>query len=123
MLVLVIKLAREMFDYLVPPKRETKVIKSRLLLQKVARYLGYGFETGIDDLDNYYYLPSNSNYDEVNDLTGAFKKLKGTSEGIPSVRDNGYDCLTMFNNFKNLFNAKFQVIEGVLQFRNADDPY
>ena len=122
-LVLLIKLARELFDYLVPPKRETKTIKTRLLLEKVADYLGYGFETGITDLDNYYYIPSNSNYDEVDNLTGAFKKLKGTEEGIPSIRDNGYDCLSMFNHLKNLFNAKFQVIEGVLQFRNEDDPY
>ena len=122
-LVLLIKLARELFDYLVPPKRETKTIKTRLLLEKVASYLGYGFETGITDLDNYYYIPSNSNYDEVDNLTGAFKKLKGTEEGIPSIRDNGYDCLSMFNHLKNLFNAKFQVIEGVLQFRNEDDPY
>ena len=122
-LVLIINLARQLFDYLVPPKRETKVIKTRLLLEKVANYLGYGFETGITDLDNYYYLPSNSNYDEVDDLTGAFKKLKGTSEGIPSIRDAGYDCLSMFNYLKTLFNAKFQVIEGVLQFRTAEDPY
>ena len=123
MLVLIINLARQMFDYLVPPKRETKTIKTRLLLEKVASYLGYGFETGITDLDNYYYLPSNSNYDEVDDLTGAFKKLKGTSEGIPSINDAGYDCLSMFNYLKTLFNAKFQVIEGVLQFRTAEDPY
>jgi len=122
-LVLIIKLARELFDYLVPPKRETKTIKTRLLLEKVANYLGYGFETGITDLDNYYYIPSNANYDDVDNITGAFKRLKGTSEGIPSIRDNGYDCLSMFNNLKNLFNAKFQVIEGVLQFRNEDDPY
>ncbi len=123
MLVLIINLARQMFDYLVPPKRETKTIKTRLLLEKVASYLGYGFETGINDLDNYYYLPSNSNYDEVDDLTGAFKKLKGPSEGIPNVSDAGYDCLSMFNYLKTLFNAKFQVIEGVLQFRTAEDPY
>ena len=122
-LVLIINLAKQLFDYLVPPKRETKVIKSRLLLEKVAKYLGYGFETGVTDLDNYFYLPSNSNYDEVDPLTGAFKKLKGTSEGIPSVNDSGYDCLTMLNNFKRLFNAKFQVIDGVMQFRTADDPY
>ena len=29
----------------------------------------------------------------------------------------------MLNNFKRLFNAKFQVIDGVMQFRTADDPY
>ena len=48
MLVLIINLARQMFDYLVPPKRETKTIKTRLLLEKVASYLGYGFhEDGV----------------------------------------------------------------------------
>ena len=123
LLNLILTLARDLFDYLVPPKRETKVIQTRKLLEKVANYLGYDFETGITDLDNYYFLPSNSNFDETDPITGAFKKLKGTSKGIPSIRDNGYSCLDMFDILKRLFNAKYQVIEGTLQFRTEEDPY
>ena len=77
LIALILKLARELFDSLVPPKRQTKVIKERKLLEKVANYLGYQFQTGITDLDNHYYLPSNKNFDEADELTGFIKKARG----------------------------------------------
>ena len=122
-LALIIKLAKELFQAFVPPKRKTKVITERKLLEKVANYLGYSFETGISDLDNNYYLPSNKNFDEPNPLTGFIQTPQGTDLGIPNSTDAGFVCLDMFRILKDKYNAKYQIINGVLHFRTDSDPY
>lgn len=120
---LLLKLTQDVINTIYPPKRKTKVIKLGKLLSKVATYLGYQFQTGISDLDTLYYLPSNNNLDEPDPITGFIQLYRGTDKGIPSVQDTTYSCLDLFNAVKDVFNAKYQVVNGVLHFRNVDDPF
>ena len=123
MLAILLKLASDLANTLIPPKRKGKAITERKLLEKVANYLGYSFQTGIANLNDNYYIPSNKNYDTQDSLTG-FLKLQGKiTSGIPSSTDYGFVCLEMFTFLKNKYNAKYQVIDGVLQFRQEEDPY
>ena len=121
-LLAVIELTSDLFQMLISLRRTHKTISLRLLLEKVCTHLGYGFESDITELDKYYYLPSNNNLDDLDD-EGFISITKGTQSGIPNITDNGYLCSEMFANIKEMFYARFAIIDNTVHFRNVDSDY
>lgn len=115
-------LAIQMIETFFPPKRKAKVLKLGTALSKVAEFLGFGFETGIEDLDTVFYLPSNPRQDDI-DLLGFISVTHGPPVGIPHVKDFGYSVIEMFGLCEDLFAAKIAIVDGVIHFRNIDDPF
>lgn len=120
--VAVTGLINDLVQTFISPLREHKVISLHALLSKTAEHLGYAFETDIEELESFFFLPSNNNLDQFDDQ-GFIKKTQGTKTGLPHVSDNGYLCSEMFENVKKMFNAKLAIERGTLQFRNADSSY
>ena len=100
---------RATLNLVLPIPKKNKGITFRKALTKVATFLGYGFNTTIQDID-LIYLPSKT--DEKNLTTG-----------LPQSSDYEYNCLNMFERAKDLFQAKFAIVDGVLQFHNITNPY
>ena len=121
-LLAVIELSRKLFDTLLPPKREHLAIPLRTLLKSVCTHFGYNFISPINFLDEVLFLPSNPNSDEKT-FGGFISVTKGTQSGIPNVFDYGYKCDELFTIAKNLFNAKFSIVNGEVHFRSKNDPY
>lgn len=119
----VYELAEAMFNRYLPPKRVSKAMSFRKAIDKMFGYLGYSVETNISDLDTLYYLPSNKNFDEIDNKTGIFKKTKGTLKGIPSTEDFGYRCLDFYELVKKLFNPKIVVTGKVVMIYNEFDDF
>jgi hypothetical protein len=122
LLLAVIELGNNLISTFISPLREHKVIKVKTLIEKVCSALNYGFETDISDLEDLYYLPSNPRLDNTNS-SGFISATRGTPTGIPNSADYGYNVSEMFQLVKDLFNAKYQLIDGVVQFRNVDSSY
>lgn len=121
-LAAVLSLGKNLINQLIPPKRETKCLSYKTALEKVANYLGYSLFTNISELSQWFYLPSNQNYDEE-DALGFLKKVQGTSSGIPSTSDYGYNCLDFFELVKKQFSAKYSIINNAIYFINEFDEF
>ncbi len=122
LLILIIDFGIDLFNILVQPQRTHKAIPLRTLLEKTCEYIGYSFETTIDDLDNLTYLPSNQNVDGFG-LKNVFTKVGTITEGIPHPRDAGYTCSELFEICRDLFNARFAISGTTIQFHTESAPY
>lgn len=121
-IVLLVELGRQMINAFVPPIRKHKGALLKTLLEKVATQLGYGFNTSIDDLDYFVYLPSNINTDEY-ELGGFLSKAGVIEEGIPNATDYGYLGSEIFDLAKKLFNGRYSVVNNIIQFHTELSPY
>lgn len=122
MLAAVINLANNLFASMISPIRKHKGIKLEKLLSKVSQHLGYGFETDIADLTQIVYIPANTQIDKFGN-DGFISIPRGTKKGIPAESDEGYRCIDMFNILMKAFNARFAIVDGVVQFRHVDSDY
>ncbi|MFA5234184.1 MAG: hypothetical protein WC390_07275 [Sulfurimonas sp.] len=121
-LTAVMELGKNLINQFIPPKRETKCLNFNTAITKIVQYLGYSFYSNITDLSQAYYLPSNQNYDE-DDNFGFLKKVHGTETGIPNISDYGYNCLDFFELAKNLFSAKYAIINNTIYLINEFDNF
>lgn len=110
----ILNLVRNIFNLFNPPTRTHKGMSIKLMLEKVCNFLGYSFNTTIKELDSVYYLPSNLNFDEL-DNKGFIKKVEGIKKGIPNVNDYGFVCSDLFFLAKQLFNGKYAVLNNTIE--------
>ena len=122
LLAAITELGKTLLEILIPKERKHKTLNLNTALRNVCRHLGYGFSTGISEMKDVYYLPSNPNLDET--TAGGFISItRGTQSGIPANSDYGYICEDMFQLCKDLFNAKIAIVNGVVHLRSKNDPY
>lgn len=122
LLVALLKIGGEILNAFLPIPRTHKAIRLRKLLEVAAAYAGYSFDTDIDDLDHLVYLPSNTSVDQPN--AAGFLGIPGTiKKGIPNSSDYGYTVAEVFALCKDMFNARFAVLNGVLQLRSKNSPF
>lgn len=122
LLVLVVDFGIDLFNILVQPQRTHKGILLKTLLSKACQYIGYQFETTVEDLDNVVYLPSNQNVDQFG-LKGVLTQVATITEGIPNPADIGYTCNELFEICRNTFNARFAIVGNTVQFHTESSPY
>lgn len=122
LLVLIIDFGIDLFNIIVQPQRTHRGITFRTLLEKACEYVGYNFETTVEDLNNLVYLPSNQNVDEFG-LKNVFTQIGTITEGIPNAGDVGYTCTEMFQIARELFNARFAIVGNTVQFHTESSPY
>jgi hypothetical protein len=121
-LILLINLATDLFNLIIQPKRTHKCISFYKLLQKTCEYIGLRFNSTIEELNSYYYLPSNINTDD-REGTIFIKKYATITEGIPNVRDFGYSCPEMFQLVRDVFEGRFAIIDDTVQFHSENSDY
>ncbi|MBV1929798.1 MAG: hypothetical protein KUG81_09855, partial [Gammaproteobacteria bacterium] len=123
LLIAVINMANNLFELLLPKKRQHKTLKLRTAFQLVAAHLGYTFVSPLTEMDNVYFLPSNPRQDEASLSTGFITVKKGTPTGIPNVLDAGYGVGDFFNRVKDVVYGKFAIIGNELHLRSVNDPF
>jgi hypothetical protein len=122
-LVLIINIGTDIVTAFLMPVRTHQGILLRTLLAKAAQHLGFGFNTSISQLSNLVYLPSNIKLDKEDGIRG-FLGTPGTIErGIPGANDFGYIAAEAFQLARQLFNARYQVINGVVEIHREDSLY
>ena len=123
LVVAIINIGTKIFNMLIPIVRKHRTLKLRNALTKISQHLGYNFISNIDLLDTLHYLPSNTQTDDVNILSGIIDIARGTSTGIPSAGDYGWTSFEFFDICMKMFQAKIQVKNGDLIFLSENDPY
>lgn len=121
-LVVILDLAKQLFETFSPPLRTHKTLNLRVAMTKVCDYLGYGFNSEIDELDTMYYLPSNPQLEQP-DLQNFLTYEVGTQTGLPHTQDAQYQCSAFFELMKKMFNGKFAISGGVCQFHPKGHQY
>ena len=109
MLVQLARLGKGVANTLISPNRKTKSISYGVALEQICKYLGYEFETNIEDMYDTYYLPSNTNIDNFNTKDLIWETLRGQEKGIPQSQDYGYLVKDFMDIVKKLFNPKYAI--------------
>lgn len=81
----------------------------RVALEKIFAYLGYRFESPIEDLDYLTYVPSNNSTESRN--------------GVPNPGDFGYNVDAYVSMLLKQFRARIANIDGTIHFRALNDPF
>lgn len=119
LLVNMIKLVREVIAYLISPVKFHKGIRVKTLLEKASAYLGYTYNTSIDEIANnsLAILPSKNNIDidkqALDVLLGIQVNQPGL--GIPSSEDVGYTFAELLQAMNTTFRAKLSIKDNVIQ--------
>ena len=123
LLLLIIDLGKDLLLAFLQPSRTHKAMTLKKLMEKACEYLGYSFNTTVQDLDNVVYLPSNNNLDQEDGIKGFLKFPGVITEGIPNASDYGYIAAEIFRLAKDAFFARYQLINGVVQFHAVNATY
>ena len=110
MLVQLIRLLRDLLDFIYPPIRHHIGMNFLVMLQKAAQAIGYTLDTGIVELAQITFIPSRP--DE-----------KADRSGIPRPEDRGYNCSEVFGIARDLFKAKIATDGNILILRAENDPF
>lgn len=123
LLALILDLARDLVAAFSLPLRTHKGIKLCDLLEKPLAHLGYSFASTIPELDNVVYLPSNQAADAEDGVKGFISQPGTIKRGIPNAGDFGYLCSEIFQLCRNLFNARYQIVNNTVQFHSENSSY
>ena len=116
----------QILQLIIPPKVKNKGIKFRTLLEKSCEYFGYTFESDIEELDIYHYLPSKP-YDNsknlVKEVKDSFLPIPTANKvGIPSTSDYGYLMNEFFDLCTRMFNGVTNVQGDRVMFYHERNP-
>jgi len=117
--VYLIKLITQLVNSVYPFIRSHKASRVKTLLELVCTQIGLKLNTSIEELNSPDFdlvlLPSNPNNDLFS-IDGVISNQGTIKNGIPNVNDFGYNCRDLFESCAKLFNAKYVVRNGFLEF-------
>ena len=124
----ILGIARTLIDAFLQPERTHKAMTYRALMEKVLSYLNIDLFTSYEFLDKWVYLPSNTNVDEFNPITGFLQRPKSIEIGTPSPRDFGYNCADFFELVRRMLNGRYKLTQrpgqnALLEFHSELSPY
>ena len=122
-LVAIVSMAKRLFELLITPKRQHKALNYRRGMQIIANRLGLTFYSTIPELDNYHYLPSNTEIDDINLFIGTISTPKGVSKGYPKEGDYGYTAFEFVQLLKTQFESNITIENGQLILLPKKDPF
>lgn len=123
MLVAIVDMGKRLFELLIQPKRTHKTLQYKRGLEIIANRLGLTLYTNIVELDNYYYLPSNIEVDDINLGLGTISNPKGVSKGYPKANDYGFTAFEFVELIRTQFEADIIINNGQLVIIPKKDPY
>jgi len=115
----IIDLIIDIMSFIISPVREFKGMNLKLMAEKASDYLGYQFDTSIDELNGntqVYYLPSKAQQAPfsaqfINLLSG--NQPSGTpDDGLPNAQDYGNTFEETLLTINDLFNAELKIDES-----------
>lgn len=107
MTVAIINLIRDLFEQLLPKKRNHIGMTFRRLMEKGCQHLGLNFESDIKEL-NWTYIPQKS------------EKGNNDDTGFPTNSESIYIFGDLIRELKKMFNADHRIQDGTLFLRRKD---
>ena len=109
MLVTVINLMEDLITKFISPVRKIKSLKYKTVLEQGFKYMGFGFESDIADLENFVYVPSIKGKPNIN--------------GLPNPMDYGYNFGEMVALMRSQFKAKIGVLNNTIHFKSESSDF
>lgn len=111
LIIQMFKLLIEMIKLLAPPVQFHKGTYLFTLLEKSFDFLGYKFETGIEELSKIAYLPKKGS------------GVSSISSGVPKIGESGSSVSDLIGIVLKLFTAKIAIIDDTVHIRWKDDTF
>ena len=121
-IIAIVGLVEEIIEQLMPPKRFHKGIPVKKLFQRACDYLGLTLQStlldSIDTSSNRWVLIPSKNHRGGEKPQGAPSSWRET--GVPTQSDVTDTFAGVIRTFKNIFNADYQLKDGVFIFERRD---
>lgn len=105
----IIELIESILENFISPVRIRKGLNYRVALEKIFERLGYAFESPIEELDYFTYLPSSDGTVSI--------------QGIPRPNEFSYTVSGFVSLVRKQFNAKIAELDGVIHLRSENDVF
>lgn len=115
MLKAIVTMVNDLLKKFISPVRQIYSFSLATILRIGFAYLGYGFESPLDDLENFVYVPVITSKSVLSEDI--------IEKGIPRAGTFGYFFGEQVLLARTYFNAKIAVVNNVVQFRTEKDPY
>lgn len=118
-LVILVQQINNLLRIFLPMPKKVGVVSLFDLASSACSYLGYNFKSSIDELKEWYILPTLTEYVDNNPFTEQI-----TDKGYFTQNDSGFIVGDFFRNIEKIFGAKFQIKNGDANFESLiNDDY
>ena len=125
LIVILINLIIELIRYIFSPIKYHKGIRLQRLVEIGCSYLGYSYNSTINDLPEIYIIPTKTGIDKdtqqnkiINGIT-----INQPGVGYPSAADFGYTLGEVFELINKVFYAEFTIKNGVVEQHVTDSAW
>lgn len=123
MIAQVISLMQQLINTLISIKRQNKAMSLRTSIGNALGFFGYGFESPLTDMDDFYLMPSKPNGVNTSIIDKLQREPKIIDKGIPNPQDFGYAVSEMIELALRLFNARLAIVGDTVHLRTLSDPW
>ena len=118
-LVILVEQVNNLLRIFLPMPKKAGVVSLFDLASSACSYLGYNFKSSIDELKEWYILPTLTEFVDNNPFTQQI-----TDKGYFTQNDSGFIVGDFFRNIEKIFGAKFQIKDTVANFETlTNDNY
>ena len=123
MVIQVISLMEQLLNTLISLKRKNKAMNLKTMIGNALDFFGYTLETPIDDMTDFYYMPSKPFGTTTTIIDKLQREPKIINKGIPNPQDFGYAVTEAIEIALRLFNARLAIVGDVIHLRSLNDPW
>ena len=123
MVIQVVSLAEQLLNTLISIKRQNKVMNLKTMIGNALDFFGYTLETPIDNMTDFYYMPSKPFGTTTTIIDKLQKEPKIINKGIPNPQDYGYAVTEAIEIALRMFNARLAIVGNVVHLRSLNDPW
>ena len=125
LVIILINLIIELIRYIFSPIKYHKGIKLQRLVEIGCSYLGYSYNSTINDLPDIYIIPTKTGINkdtQQNQLINGIP-INQPGVGYPSASDFGYTLGEVFELINKVFYAEFTIQNGVVEQHVTNSPF
>ncbi|MBG7631680.1 MAG: hypothetical protein IZT56_14785, partial [Bacteroidetes bacterium] len=125
LVIILINLIIELVRYIFSPIKYHKGIRLQRLVEIGCSYLGYSYNSTINDLPEIYIIPTKTGIDKDSQQNSIINGITINQPGVgyPSASDFGYTLGEVFELINKVFYAEFTIQNGVVEQHVTNSPF
>jgi hypothetical protein len=125
LVIILSNLIIELIRYIFSPIKYHKGIRLKRLAEIGCSYLGYSYNSTINDLPDVYIIPTKTGIDKDSQQNSIINGITINQPGVgyPSASDFGYTLGEVFELINKLFYAEFTIKDGVIEQHVIDSSW
>lgn len=125
LIIILINLFKDLVRYIFSPIKYHKGIRLQRLVEIGCSYLGYSYNSTINDLPDVYIIPTKTGINKDTQQNSIINGIEINQPGVgyPSASDFGYTLGEVFELINKLFYAEFTIKDGVVEQHIIDSAW